>query len=217
MPHEPADRASLSISRLGRHARLVTVPDTEPRKTSSEALRLAGVADGDSLSASDLSCLLEEAEPKAAMNRALRLLGHRERSRGELASRLHEDGYSDRLITETLEQLVELGYLDDTRFAEAFVRAKRFAGWGRMRMKQELKSKGVGSELVEAVLDSQVPDEEETERALAALDGKDVTRPADASRALRRLLSLGFSYEVSCSAIARKRGVAEDSPKTGQS
>ncbi len=210
MENEQVPSTAVTISRLGRQARMITLPDMEPRRTSSEALRLAGVSDGDSLTAAELSRLLDDVEPTAAMNRALRLLGHRERSRGELAARLHEDGFANGLVSQTLERLADLGYLDDARFTELFVRTKRSAGWSRMRIERGLREKRVDPELIVEMLDIQVPDDEEEDRAMDALGGMNLEDPAQASRALRRLLSRGFSHAVSYSAITRKRDAADD-------
>ena len=92
----------------------------------------------------EVRAALEIAEQRSqARGRALRFLGHRERSRGEVARRLLQSGYPETLVDGVCDWLVGLGYVDDERFAEAFARQKRTAGWGARRIAAELERRGV--------------------------------------------------------------------------
>jgi SOS response regulatory protein OraA/RecX len=79
----------------------------------------------------------------AARARALRFLGHRERSRAEVTRRLLQDEYPAALVEEVGDWLEGLGYVDDQRYAAAFARHKRAAGWGARRIASELEHQGV--------------------------------------------------------------------------
>lgn len=153
----------------------------------------------------EIHVLIDEAEPDAAMNRALRLLGHRERSTAELRSRLSDDGYPRSVIDPLLSRLAGYGYLDDARFAEDYTRTKRSAGWGRRRISRGLADKGIESELADSILDAHAPDAEEIDRALASIAALDLGTQRDVARALRRLVSRGYSYETARAAIDRAR------------
>jgi regulatory protein len=185
--------------------RCVSLDGTEVRRTSVEALRVAAIREGDTITEAEINALIDGAEPDAAMNRALRLLGHRERSTAELRSRLSDDGYPHSVIDPLLSRLEDYGYLDDARFAEDYVRTKRSAGWGRRRISRGLADKGIESELAASILDAQAPDADEVDRALAAIAALDLGTQRDVARALRRLVSRGYSYETARAAIDRVR------------
>ena len=196
---------ALSTPRGTSRLRCVSLDGIEIRRTSVETLRLAAIRDGDNITEAEAHRLIDEAEPEAGMNRALRLLGHRERSTAELESRLSDDGYPESVIAALLSRLADFGYLDDARFAEGYVRAKRSAGWGRRRISCGLAEKGIEPELAASTLDAHTPDAEEVDRALAAIAQLDLATRHGVSRALRRLVSRGYSYETARAAVNRAR------------
>ena len=54
-----------------------------------------------------------------------------------------------------LRHLVEEKYVDDQRYAEAYVRDKyRFNKWGRMKITQGLRTKGIDREAIETALEA---------------------------------------------------------------
>lgn len=87
----------------------------------------------------------------AAREAALRLLERTRRTRGDLERRLRDKGFTPGAIGEALDRLARVGLVDDAEFARAFLSGRwgrRPAGWQRLR--QELRSKGVGDEAIEA-------------------------------------------------------------------
>lgn len=57
--------------------------------------------------------------------------------------------------TRILRHLVEEKYIDDRRYAEAYVRDKyRFNKWGRMKIAQGLRMKGIDREAIETALEA---------------------------------------------------------------
>ena len=57
--------------------------------------------------------------------------------------------------TRILRHLVEEKYIDDRRYAEAFVRDKyRFNKWGRIKIAQGLRMKGIDSESISTAMDA---------------------------------------------------------------
>jgi SOS response regulatory protein OraA/RecX len=205
MGDELRGRIAISGPRGIRRLRDVTIDGVEFRRTSVDALRLAGIRDGDVLTENDAHRMIDEAEPEAAMNRALRLLGHRDRSTAELAGRLSEDGFATSIVTSVTERLADYGYLDDVRFAADYVRSKRSAGWGRRRIANGLSEKGVDPELAVRSLDTHAPEDDEIERAWNAIRTLDISDHRSSDKALRRLVSRGFSYEVARAALERSR------------
>lgn len=210
MNEEVRGRVGISSPRGTHRVRAVSLDDFELRQTSADALRLAGINDGDVLTEANIHQMIDDAEPQAAMNRALRLLGHRERSTAELAGRLSDDGYADSVIGSVITRLADYGYLDDARFAEDYTRAKHLAGWGRRRIATGLSERGVDPEVAYRALDSHTPEAKEIERAQAAIGTLDVSDRKGSAKAFRRLVSRGFSYEVARAALERCTRDAQD-------
>ena len=94
----------------------------------------------------------KSADPGAALSVATALLRGRDHAGSELEARLLERGFEPAAAGAAVAQLRELGLLDDARFAESFVRARAGRGQGPVRIAQELRSRGISPEQVEAAL-----------------------------------------------------------------
>jgi regulatory protein len=97
--------------------------------------------------------------PYRARERALRLLGLRDRSCREIEMRLHQAGFDSEVVDQTVDWLAGLGYMDDRRFAGLYAAEKQRSGWGPRRVRAELAGKGVARSIVEEIL---APMEEES-------------------------------------------------------
>jgi regulatory protein len=87
-------------------------------------------------------------------DRALTLLEHRARSVDELRRKLVEKGAPRSEVEDVLTRLLDQNLLDDADFARQFARTKiTGAGASRIRILQELRRKGVASEVAERALD----------------------------------------------------------------
>jgi len=125
--------------------------------------------------------------------RALRLLARREHSRKELERKLSLYAESSEALDVLISELKTKSQLSEARFAEE--RARQLSRkYGAARIRQDLKSKGVGEELVE-----HVSSEGDLERARAILERKyrqpAATREERAKR-MRFLQSRGFSSDI---------------------
>lgn len=95
----------------------------------------------------------------------------------ETRRRLRHLGYRHALVEQVLERLVEMGYLDDEAFAQAWIESRdRARPRGEAALRRELVLKGVPRETVAAVLGQR-------SEAAAAEDGPDL---AAAMRLLER-------------------------------
>ena len=104
-----------------------------------------------------------------------------------------------------VRRLVELGQLDDERFARLFAGDKReLQGWGPERIRQALEERGLPGPIVEsAVGDEGRSDQVERARALLERRGAQLGDDAGRSRALGFLTRRGYDYEVAYEAIRR--------------
>ncbi|MFI3245655.1 MAG: regulatory protein RecX [Ferrimonas sp.] len=86
------------------------------------------------------------------LNCAVGLLSRRDHSQGELQRKMRERGYSDDDIYAAITRCIELGYQDDGRFTELFIRYRSQRGLGPQRLRAALRERGVASDLIEATL-----------------------------------------------------------------
>jgi regulatory protein len=144
-PAEPQDGVVTALAaRRGQVERVaVHLDGRRAFDLSSTVADRAGLRAGDLLTAERQQELLDEDAPYRARERALRLLGLRDRSRRELVTRLRQAGFEAGVVEQTMEWLVDLGYLDDRRFAAAYVAEKQRGGWGPRKIRAELAAKGV--------------------------------------------------------------------------
>lgn len=89
---------------------------------------------------------------RPALDVALRLLARREHSRRELRTKLSSRGYEADEIGRTLDRLAGRNLVSDERFAEAFLRSRLERGQGPLKIRAQLKERGVDAPLVDAVL-----------------------------------------------------------------
>ncbi len=99
-----------------------------------------------------------------AQEAAMKFLALRERSEQEIASRLRRSHYDEGTIQKVLDTLGLHGLVSDERFAEQWVHS-RSRKYGKNRVAQELRMKGVAGEAAQAALDA-VSEEEEYRRCL---------------------------------------------------
>ena len=115
----------------------------------------------------------------------------------EIATKLSQKGATPDEIDELLERLIREKYIDDARYAQAFVSDKfRFDHWGRIKINHALRQKGVADSLIREALES--IDEEEYRSLLADfIQSKRRTTKGDTPYAInqkiaRSAISRGF-------------------------
>jgi regulatory protein len=88
-----------------------------------------------------------------ARNTAYRLLTYRARSRKELEEKLKDREFSDAVIEEVVAGLTRLGYINDREFARQWAAGRiRLRGFGRRRIEQELRNKGISRDVIRETL-----------------------------------------------------------------
>lgn len=91
--------------------------------------------------------------PKEALIKVETLCAHAEHSTGEIADKLRRWGISTPDIEKIIHSLVKNRFVDDERFARAYVNDKiKFAGWGKRKVYQGLKLKKIDSDTIKGTL-----------------------------------------------------------------
>lgn len=141
------------------------------------------------------------AEDEKTFSEAVRLLGYRDFSEKELLRRMRRDGTDG---TKAVEKLVELGYIDDERYARGLIE-KSVSKYGRTRIEQDLRRRGIDRELTERLLDEAFA--EPSSAAFDALCKRQKTRALsdlkEKNRAYAYLMRRGFGHDEISAAIER--------------
>ena len=111
--------------------------------------------DAEVLTASDLQRL------------AVNLLARREHSRLEILQKLSTKCDDIALVESVLDQLVAMGWQSDERYCSVFLRSRLHRGPGPLRLRQELKAKGICDHLIAAAFVEQDMDWFECARTVA--------------------------------------------------
>jgi regulatory protein len=82
--------------------------------------------------------------PAEALAKILRYCAYQERSHRQVKNKLYDYGLHTGQVDEIISQLITQGFLNEERFARAFVGGKfRMQKWGRLKIKNELEQLGL--------------------------------------------------------------------------
>src|SRR5690606_29880490 len=90
--------------------------------------------------------------PVAVRRGAMDLLARREHGRVELERKLRRRGASPELIEVALDRLAEEGLLSESRYLESYIASRARAGYGPLRIREELAQRGLPREAIEQAL-----------------------------------------------------------------
>jgi regulatory protein len=132
----------------------------------------------------------EQSEPERAREICLGQLAVRPRTRAELAKTLAAKGISAEAIAEVLDRYDEVGIIDDGAFARAWVSSRHHSrGLARRALANELRQRGVATEVAGEALDT-LDDEEEAATARVLVDRKLRTATGTPEAVFRRLVGM---------------------------
>lgn len=159
----------------------------------------------------------KELTPQQAQMRCEVLCARSEQSSGDIMSKLTKWGIPSDTARTILQHLVKEKYVDDERYARAYVRDKfRYAGWGRLKIAYNLRQKGVDRIIINEAMETEIEVDEYADLAERLLRAKwrDVkSRPSWQARAalLRYAAQRGFESDVSVTAVEKVLGNGADS------
>src|SRR5664279_4397053 len=135
---------------------------------------------------------------------AVGALGRKMRTVAELKRLMRErvkTQYDGQLLVEVvIAKLKEQKYLNDTNYAESYSRfRKENEKFGRLRVVQDLKAKGVHDDIIEKTVGAAYQDIDEEQLAREYLQRKRISKPVtqrDAAKIFRGLMRAGFASRV---------------------
>lgn len=143
-----------------------------------------------------------------ALASLMRQCARAEKSSGDAMRLMSRWGVVSEQRGEVLERLIVDKFIDDRRYAEAYVREKlNLSGWGVRKIAASLKVKGVADSIITEVL-SQVDRESMSERLIDKIERKArTTKHKDQydlrGKLIRYALSLGYDYDMALSAVSQ--------------
>lgn len=118
----------------------------------------------------------------------------------DVMEKLSAAAISEDDANEIVQELIRLGYIDELRYARAFVNDKfRFNKWGKIKIAHALRQKKVASNVIQDALDT-IDDEAYNQVLMQLIESKKKTTKATATQqraaVMRFALSRGFEYET---------------------
>lgn len=146
----------------------VIIDGCEPISVHEDVLVKMRLTKGRRVDPDEIDAILEEEERNKAWQVALKYLQYKPRTAREVERYLCEQGFALSHVRAAMDKLARYGYVDDRRFAAAWVEQRHGNGRGRMLLRKELEQKGIATDIIDEVL-SEVPEEwdEEVARSLA--------------------------------------------------
>lgn len=162
---------------------------------SADALLDAKLHNGQELDEQQLKTYKKLSQDDKAYGLALAYVARRIRSEWELRDYFRRKGYELELAEQLIVRLDKLGFVNDERFAEAWVSNRRLLKpVSKRRLTQELRQKRIDDEIIEEVLQEDVTDEQQVLRDLVVRKRKQ-TKYQDDLKLMQYLARQGFSYD----------------------
>ena len=170
-------------------------------KIDTETFLRSGLKPGDELSDEELHELIQASDARRAREKALYLLEHRSHSKKELTEKIARTAASREAAQAAADRMEELGlYSTDVSairdLARELFQRRRF---GKARVRQELRRKGLDSALIDELLEEYGDEELALQNIQAVLEKKYAGWQEEEKlrrRAFSALQRLGYSYDL---------------------
>lgn len=135
----------------------------------------------------------------ALRHKSIELLARREYSYAELEGKLIPYSEEEGPVYTVLDWLIEMGLQCDARYAKMYVRSKALAGYGPVRIRLEMKQKGINEFLMEDAFfaaESEVSWSDEVDRLIEKKSKSlDLADFKDKNKVMGYLQRRGFSLD----------------------
>lgn len=144
--------------------------------------------------------LILEDEKGKALAKAIKYIGTNLKTTKQLRDYLRKKDYNPNTINYVMDKLIEYNYLDDENYARAYVLTYS-TKYGKLKLKSQLKSKGVSDEIIDKYLDTANIDSIE-KVALKYMKNREFTYE-NCQKLSRFLYSRGYEFEEINSLVNR--------------
>ena len=166
---------------------------------------LLKINEGDLFLSSSLLAIKEQAVD-LCFAKCCRALSMRWKTTEEMIQSLSDGAWPDMVIRETVDLLLESGYLNDRRFALSFAAQRSAKGFGGRRILSELLHKGIAPAIAREAVQESTEIEGEFEDGLKkalrkATAGRDLEDLHDRQKAIASLVRKGYSCREAKDAV----------------
>lgn len=98
--------------------------------------------------------------PEQALASLMRTCARAEKCSSDALRSMRRWGLSDTDARGVLERLIKERFIDDGRYAAAYVREKmRFSGWGERKIRAALRAKAIAPKIIDEAMSQMVPED----------------------------------------------------------
>lgn len=177
------------------HLLRIKFEDFEDVLIDKDVAALKGIKEGTVLSAGELDGILELSDYTRAKSRALWYLDRSDHTEKGLYDKLVKARFSKETSARVIAKLVELGLIDDNRFAKRYAERLFEANTSKRQIYYKLCEKGIGRDLAKETV-AQLP-EDETEQIKNLIEKKYKSRLKDkesVKKVYASLIRKGFTF-----------------------
>jgi len=166
---------------------------------------------GDEISCEKATELETKYNAEKAKKSAAKSLAHHSMSKNDLMKKLQSKGFSEEESEKSADWFEEKGIIDDGAYALSCAEYYVRRGYGRIRIREELRRRGISNELVEETVSELVFSEDEIlELIQKKLRGSDAADEGVRRRLVAFLMRRGFKYDEIRAAMNSLQLTTED-------
>lgn len=167
---------------------------------------------GMSLDEKEIEKLSLESNLSKAMKKAMDMLSRKPVTKKELENKLKDKGYDESVISVAVQELTELGYLNDYDYATLYLDYATEKCYGKKKIVYELTRKGVDPDIIYDVLDIHYKPtvEELSDMIFSKYGSVDCSDLKIKQRIMRFFVSRGFGFDEANDAIKHYANMQND-------
>lgn len=160
---------------------------------------------GDSITKDEIEKLNVESNLSKARSKALDYLSRAPHTKHDLGIKLKNKGYDEQIIDLALDDLEQMGLIDDMEYATLYIEMAKEKCYGPSKIRYELSHHGVSCDIIDQVVqkDGGTDAMQLTELLLTKYRGCDFSDIKVKQRAIRYLASRGFNFDIINEAIRK--------------
>ncbi|MBQ4630533.1 MAG: regulatory protein RecX [Clostridia bacterium] len=158
---------------------------------------LLKIKPGRELSQKDIENCIMECNYTKARDKAFDILSRKPVSKKELENALSQKGFDDAVTVQVIEEMSNLGYIDDYEYATLFLEHCRQKMWGEKKIRYEMKQKGIDESVISEILsdlDSEDDIEEMVKLIISKYGTEDLSDMKTKAKITRYFASRGFDF-----------------------
>lgn len=153
--------------------------------------------------------MMIESDTRIGLDYALNYISKGNKSIREVKNKLKIRNIDNEAITNVIDRLIELDYLNDIKYAEDYINTYSCCR-GKIRLRNELYLKGIDKDIIDRTLKA-IDNELENAIEVAKKHSKNLSLEGkERERLIRHLLARGYSYDIIKSVIHHFGGYPDD-------